>query len=50
MKEKIPAAIKKEISRLRSEVRNVSQAMAVKPQRNATPFSGVVSGNYNKES
>ena len=41
MTDKIPASIKKEISRLRSEVRNL-----VAMKKDINPFTGIVSGNY----
>lgn len=41
MADKIPAEIRKEIGRLRSEVRSL-----VATRKDINPFTGIVSGNY----
>lgn len=41
MANKIPATISKEISRLRSEVRELAAT-----RKEINPFTGIVSGNY----
>ncbi|MBU2346518.1 MAG: hypothetical protein KJ888_20200, partial [Gammaproteobacteria bacterium] len=40
-KDKVPTSIKKEISRLRSEVRRLQEV-----RKDINPFTGIVSGNY----
>lgn len=48
MAEKIPNAVKKSISRLRSEVRKTKKEFeeAKKLRKAITPFTGLTSGNY----